>query len=588
MPFGISHSQPDCSGWATVKQEADGSFTTIGCHPSKQDAIDQMVVVSLSEDIEPLGQIDDRPADRMNLVLSIMDGGLSFEEARDFVIYNYGEVIITEESEEEEMESEEDESEFEEDETTDEPEESGIGYEERQPPSLVAPTFMGESAKRGLRLHEEGFSGDGLVPATVADARRMANGEPLSEAKWRKIAPWIARHIVDLDAVEGDEITPGLVAMLLWGGGSSKTSARRAQEYAERIVARLDEEELRAPAPPKDQVFGSDENPSGSAADKSGDIEISEATETALRNKMTEHNEQMDKDDRPDWTRVRMGALRSVYRRGAGAFSTSHRPGMTRGQWAMARVNAFLYLSRTGRPENPRYVMDNDLLNESHPKYSGSRKSSNGSGTMSAMIEQIENRWCVTGGDERRIAYTTLDLRQAQDGTTLYGYAAVFDSPSEPMPFVEYVKRGAFQKTIKDGADVRLLIDHEGVPLARTKSGTLRLSEDERGLAVEADLDPMNPDAARIISAMKRGDLSQMSFAFRTIKDSWSDDRSVRELREVQLFDVSVVTFPAYEETVAEIRGRLLRNEESAPIINASSTSVSVRKAQLAIARHKQ
>lgn len=588
MPFGISHSQPDCSGWATVKQESDGSFTTIGCHPSKQDAIDQMVVVSLSEDIEPLGQIDDRPADRMNLVLSIMDGGLSFEEARDFVIYNYGEVIITEESEEEEMESEEDESESEEDETTDEPEESGIGYEERQPPSLVAPTFMGESAKRGLRLHEEGFSGDGLVPATVADARRMANGEPLSEAKWRKIAPWIARHIVDLDAVEGDEITPGLVAMLLWGGGSSKTSARRAQEYAERIVARLDEEELRAPAPPKDQVFGSDENPSGSAADKSGDIEISEATETALRNKMTEHNEQMDKDDRPDWTRVRMGALRSVYRRGAGAFSTSHRPGMTRGQWAMARVNAFLYLSRTGRPENPRYVMDNDLLNESHPKYSGSRKSSNGSGTMSAMIEQIENRWCVTGEDERRIAYTTLDLRQAQDGTTLYGYAAVFDSPSEPMPFVEYVKRGAFQKTIKDGADVRLLIDHEGVPLARTKSGTLRLSEDERGLAVEADLDPMNPDAARIISAMKRGDLSQMSFAFRTIKDSWSDDRAVRELREVQLFDVSVVTFPAYEETVAEIRGRLLRNEESAPIINASSTSVSVRKAQLAIARHKQ
>ena len=63
MPFGISHSQPDCSGWATVKQEADGSFTTIGCHPSKQDAIDQMVVVSLSEDIEPLGQIDDMTGD---------------------------------------------------------------------------------------------------------------------------------------------------------------------------------------------------------------------------------------------------------------------------------------------------------------------------------------------------------------------------------------------------------------------------------------------------------------------------------------------------------------------------------------------
>jgi HK97 family phage prohead protease len=204
------------------------------------------------------------------------------------------------------------------------------------------------------------------------------------------------------------------------------------------------------------------------------------------------------------------------------------------------------------------------------------------------MSDTIEHRWCVTGADEKRIAYTTLDLRQADNGTTLYGYAALFDSPSEPMPFIEYVKRGAFSKTLNDGADVRLLIDHEGVPLARTKSGTMRLMEDERGLAVEADLDPMNPDAARVISAMKRGDLSQMSFAFRTIKDSWSDDRSTRELREVQLYDVSVVTFPAYEETVAEIRSRLLQTEESQPTLAATSTSVSVRKAQLALARHKQ
>jgi HK97 family phage prohead protease len=156
------------------------------------------------------------------------------------------------------------------------------------------------------------------------------------------------------------------------------------------------------------------------------------------------------------------------------------------------------------------------------------------------------------------------------------------------MPFIEYVKRGAFSKTLNDGADVRLLIDHEGVPLARTKSGTMRLKEDERGLAVEADLDPMNPDAARVISAMKRGDLSQMSFAFRTIKDQFSDDRMVRELREVQLYDVSVVTFPAYEETVAEIRSRLLQTEESQPTLTATSTSVSVRKAQLALARYKQ
>jgi len=447
MPFGISQSQSDCANWATVKQEADGSYTTIGCHATKQDAVDQMVVVSLSEEIEPLGQVDDA------------------RRSSQTVIYNYGTVnIIEQEIESESEEEPESEDESESDDDTDqempiEPEEAGMNYEQRAP-SLVAPDFMAASAERGLRLHEQGLSGDGLMPATVADARRMANGEALSEDKWRRIPAWIARHIVDLDAVQGDEITAGLVAMLLWGGGSSKESARRAQAYAERIVAQLDAD------------------------------------------------------------------------------------------------------SRNSKPSS---VM-----------------------LATTMSDTIEHRWCVTGADEKRIAYTTLDLRQADNGTTLYGYAALFDSPSEPMPFIEYVKRGAFSKTLNDGADVRLLIDHEGVPLARTKSGTMRLMEDERGLAVEADLDPMNPDAARVISAMKRGDLSQMSFAFRTIKDSWSDDRSTRELREVQLYDVSVVTFPAYEETVAEIRSRLLQTEESQPTLAATSTSVSVRKAQLALARHKQ
>jgi HK97 family phage prohead protease len=111
----------------------------------------------------------------------------------------------------------------------------------KEPISLTAPSFMAASAERGLKLHEEGYSGDGLKPATVADARKMAQGEALSEDKWRRIAPWIARHIGDLDAVDGDEITPGLVAMLLWGGGASKESAKRAQSYAERLVERIDE-----------------------------------------------------------------------------------------------------------------------------------------------------------------------------------------------------------------------------------------------------------------------------------------------------------------------------------------------------------
>ena len=187
-------------------------------------------------------------------------------------------------------------------------------------------------------------------------------------------------------------------------------------------------------------------------------------------------------------------------------------------------------------------------------------------------------QWIATEVDEKRsIAYSNLEVRSENEGKTLVGYAAVWDSPSEYMGFTEFVKRGALSKTLNDGADVRLLIDHEGVPLARSKSGTLALEEDERGLRVEAELDPMNPDAARIMSAMKRGDLSQMSFAFRTIKDNWNTDRSVRELREVQLFDVSVVTFPAYEQTVAELRKR---NE---PVTLAPVSTLSLRKNQVAL-----
>lgn len=192
--------------------------------------------------------------------------------------------------------------------------------------------------------------------------------------------------------------------------------------------------------------------------------------------------------------------------------------------------------------------------------------------------------WVSIPTDEKRtIAYSNLECRTNGNGTTLTGYAAVFDSPSEPMPFTEFVRRGAFAKTLNDGADVRLLVDHEGIPLARSKSGTLFMKEDERGLLIEADLDPKNPVAASVISAMKRGDLSQMSFAFRTIQDSWNTERTVRELREVQLYDVSVVTFPAYEATVAEVR----KKNYSAHVEQIGRTKLRLAEVKLAQLKYR-
>jgi hypothetical protein len=122
------------------------------------------------------------------------------------------------------------------------------------------------------------------------------------------------------------------------------------------------------PAPKKDRIKGSDTNKPGSAGSPGGEIEIDEKTEAALRNSMTEHNAKMKEKGKPDWSRTTLGQLKAVYRRGAGAYSTSHRPGVSRAAWANARVNAYLYLLENGRPKDRKYITDNDLLPKDHPK----------------------------------------------------------------------------------------------------------------------------------------------------------------------------------------------------------------------------
>lgn len=114
----------------------------------------------------------------------------------------------------------------------------------------------------------------------------------------------------------------------------------------------------------KEQVTGSKKNKPGSAtASKSSSIKFSAQTEKTLAGKMKAHNEKA-----PDGRRTTTAQLKAVYRRGAGAFSSSHRPGMSRDQWAMARVNAYLKLLKSGKPSNSNYTQDNDLLPTGHPK----------------------------------------------------------------------------------------------------------------------------------------------------------------------------------------------------------------------------
>lgn len=157
---------------------------------------------------------------------------------------------------------------------------------------------------------------------------------------------------------------------------------------------------------------------------------------------------------------------------------------------------------------------------------------------------------------ERR-TYTVRDVEARADGKKmrLSGYAAVFNDSSLPLPFKESIAPGAFRKTLSETPDVRLLINHEGLPLARTKNGTLKLEEDERGLRFDAQLADTQ-EGRDIYELVRRGDVDQMSFAFRVIRQKWNDDRSTRVLTEVSLADgdVSVVTYPAYPTTTVEAR----------------------------------
>jgi HK97 family phage prohead protease len=160
--------------------------------------------------------------------------------------------------------------------------------------------------------------------------------------------------------------------------------------------------------------------------------------------------------------------------------------------------------------------------------------------------------------ENRAHAVDDLEVRASTDGkVTFDGVASVVDTPySVHDMFGEYqetIRKGAFRKTLTEKDDVRLLVNHTGIPLARTKAKTLKLTA-APDLRAVAELDPANPTVQEIASAMNRGDLDQMSIGFRVHRQEWNGDYTERTILEAELFDVSVVTFPASPTTSASLR----------------------------------
>jgi HK97 family phage prohead protease len=157
---------------------------------------------------------------------------------------------------------------------------------------------------------------------------------------------------------------------------------------------------------------------------------------------------------------------------------------------------------------------------------------------------------------EQRVNVADFEVRETGDGMTFTGYAAVFNSDSQPLPFIERIAPGAFKRSLQSRNEVKLLWNHDsGEPLASVRGGTLKLVEDARGLKVEATL--ANTTRGRDVSELIRSKvIDSMSFGFSVIKDSWSNNGDTRTLEAVRLFEVSIVSSPAYEGTAGTVAVR--------------------------------
>ena len=397
------------------------------------------------------------------------------------------------------------------------------------------------AARKGLRLYEDGKGGDGLVAATISDARKMAARSALSDRKVRRMPAWFARHETDKKAgwdTPGEE-TPGYVAWLLWGGDPGRrwaTAKVKELDQQEADVGRSipaahdsreDEKEVRAPGDPETALPGAETGLDEVVSEPEGDTppEDSEAPEEP-EDDMPEDGE--EEDEEPS-----------------------------------SGVNVTINID-----------LDNG---ENHNAEGGSmiamEEGEIACDGMAMPYRSVERHTSRGASAEWRESGAGANFR------TLTGYASVFDTPSDDLGgFVEVISPGAFSRALESGADVRLLYNHQpDSVMARTTNGSLELTEDERGLKIWARVDMSDPDVARLVGKVRSGLVDQMSFAFSIGEDGdeWQmrDGYPLRIVREVEgLYDVSAVTYPAYPNgTKVDVMERALRAGKIAP--NAAPVS---------------
>jgi len=512
MPYFIWDESPECSGWAVVKQDGE----LMSCHKSKQDAIEAMVGVSVAEGIQPGGSYkeqDDEPE-------------IEQTELRDTCEDCDGHCQVCRS-------------------------EKRIAS---GPPAVIADidgtlvTFQGDRNDK-VQDYLDSFEDTEIIIITARTADKRAETEAELDSLNIDYDLLFMKPNADTDSTE-------------W----KKSRAERLLEIYNVMVAVDDNEDIRAAyrdlgitaiAPSEVPASSDDESDDPEDMDEERQVNLTPPAymRAAARQGLRYYEEGKGGDGLVDRT------IREARAMAAG--------NVTADKWVRIRAWISRHLvdldSPAANPNSDDYpsagVVAHLLWGSGPSKRAAQRALAYAEGVVARIEAENEGR---AKGEalskiETRVFTNEFEIREDGEGMTLTGYAAKFNEPSEPLPFIERIAPGAFKRSLKSRNDIKLLWNHDSSKvLGSTRAGTLKLEEDSIGLRVMASL-PDNSWGRDAKVSIARGDVTGFSFGFTVPAggDSWNSDGSERTLKSVRLLEVSTgVAFPAYPSTngTAQVR----------------------------------
>ncbi len=513
MPYFIS-DQTDCPEWAVVKEDG----VVITCQPTKQDAIDQMVALSIAEEIEPGGELRAEPDE-----LSVGDfvrwgSGDNVAQGRITRIVRDGEINV--------------------------------------PDSSFTITGTPDDPAALIRIYREGD--DGWNPTDVLVGHKFSTLNKIAELRATRELPDNYRPALAEDVPQGRAC-----------GNCFFFNEERINEAGDKAwCERWD-----------DFVDGGfycnawEPDEDNDDDDNMGEIRAinqdAPAYMRAAARRGLEYYEQGLAGDG-----VTPGTIREARAMAEGTVSDD--------KWIRIAAWIARHLvdldSPDANPNSDNYPSAGvvaHLLWGSGPSKRAAQRTKDYADSVVARIRAEEttrmtkqNKWLdvaraialkIDGPQAKQPEVRTnsvdFEVRAEGDGMSFTGYASVFNSPSEDLGgFIEYVAPGAFRRSLQSRNEVKLLWNHDaGEPLASLRGGTMQLVEDDRGLKVTAQL-PNTTRGRDVAELLRTKVIDSMSFGFNVIKDSWSADGKTRTLESVRLFEASIVSFAAYPATTATVR----------------------------------